>query len=190
VEGWKGRWKGDDYQRRFDDLASGGADVHGEAAFVMRFEPRTVLDAGCGTGRVGIELSRRGIDVVGVDVEPSMLAVARGRAPDVEWVESDLAELDLGRTFDVVVMAGNVPLFTPEGTHATLVAGCARHVAPGGVVIAGFQLDRGYSASDYDEHAAACGLTLEARWSTWDGDPFEPGGGYAVSVHRRTAAAD
>jgi hypothetical protein len=115
VEGWKGRWKGDDYQRRFDDLASGGADVHGEAAFVMRFEPRTVLDAGCGTGRVGIELSRRGIDVVGVDVEPSMLAVARGRAPDVEWVESDLAELDLGRTFDVVVMTGNVPLFTPEG---------------------------------------------------------------------------
>jgi hypothetical protein len=107
----------------------------------------------------------------------------------VEWVQSDLTDLDLGRTFDVVVMAGNVPLFTPEGTHAALVAGCARHVARGGVLIAGFQLDRGYSASAYDAHAAACGLTLEARWSTWDGDPFEPGGGYAVSVHRRVAAA-
>src|SRR5262245_17673780 len=138
---WKGPLEGDDYQRRFDDLAASGADVHGEADLVMRFEPRTVLDAGCGTGRVGVELSRRGIDVVGADVEPSMLAVARERAPDVEWVESDLTELELERTFDVVVMAGNVPLFTPEGTHAALVAGCARHVARGGVLIAGFQLD-------------------------------------------------
>jgi len=182
---WKGPLEGDDYQRRFDDLAADGASVHGEAAFVMRFEPRTVLDAGCGTGRVGIELARHGIDVVGADVERSMLAVARERAPDVDWVESDVTELDLGRAFDVVVMAGNVPLFTPEGTHAALVAGCARHIARGGVLIAGFQLDRGYSPSDYDEHTASCGLTLEERWSTWDGDPFAIGGGYAVSVHRR-----
>jgi SAM-dependent methyltransferase len=190
MEVWKGPWTGDDYQRQFDDLAAGGADVHGEAMFVMRFEPRTVLDAGCGTGRVGVELARCGVEVVGADVESTMLAVARERAPDVAWVESDLTELDLGHTFDVVVMAGNVPLFTPEGTHAALVAGCARHVVQGGVLIAGFQLDRGYSASAYDAHAAACGLMLEARWSTWDGDPFEPGGAYAVSVHRRATTAD
>jgi SAM-dependent methyltransferase len=189
MDRWKGSFKGDDYQRQFDDLAADGRDVHGEAAFVMRFAPRTVLDAGCGTGRVGIELARRGVEVVGADREASMLAVARERAPEVEWIESDLAELDLARTFDVVVMAGNVPLFTPEGTHAALVAGCARHVGEAGVLIAGFQLDSGYSARDYDEHAAACGLALEARWSTWDGDPFEPGGGYAVSVHRRPSAA-
>jgi SAM-dependent methyltransferase len=189
MDGWKGPFKGDDYQRKFDELAAGGKDVHGEAAFVMRFAPSTVLDAGCGTGRVGVELARRGVEVVGADLEPSMLAVARERAPDVEWIESDLAALDLGRTFDVVVMAGNVPLFTPEGSHAAMVAGCARHVGDGGRLVAGFQLDRGYSASDYDEHAAACGLELEARWSTWDGDPFEPGGAYAVSVHRRRPAA-
>lgn len=188
MERWKGSWKGDDYQRRFDELAARGVDVHGEAELVLRFEPRTVLDAGCGTGRVGVELSRRGLDVVGVDVEPSMLAVARERAPDADWIECDLTELELGRTFDVVVMAGNVPLFTPEGTHEALVAGCARHVGLGGVLIAGFQLDRGYSASDYDEHAAACGLSLEARWSTWSGEKFKPGGDYAVSVHRRTDA--
>src|SRR5690349_1912206 len=106
-------WDGAQYQERFDKLAASGNDVHGEADFVMRYAPRTVLDAGCGTGRVAIELARRGVDVVGADVNPSMLVVARDRAPQIEWVHSDLTALDLGRTFDVVVMAGNVPLFTP-----------------------------------------------------------------------------
>jgi SAM-dependent methyltransferase len=183
---WTGPFKGDEYQRNFDELAASGTDVHGEANFVMRFEPRTVLDAGCGTGRVAIELARRGMTVVGADLAPAMLEVARERAPDIDWVEADLTRLELGRTFDVVVMAGNVPLFTPPGTHAALVAGCAAHVADDGVLIAGFQLDRGYSAEQYDIDAAAAGLVLDTRYSTWDGEPFEPGGGYAVSVHRRT----
>jgi SAM-dependent methyltransferase len=190
------RWDGDDYQKQFDDLAAAGVDVHGEAAFVMAYRPTTVLDAGCGTGRVGIELARRGADVVGADVDPSMLATARATAlvhsalrgpghPAIEWVESDLADLHLGRVFDVVVMAGNVPLFTPPGTQAALVAGCARHVAPGGLLVAGFSLDRRYPLADYDAHAAAAGLDLLERWATWDRRPFAPDGDYAVSVHRR-----
>jgi ubiquinone/menaquinone biosynthesis C-methylase UbiE len=174
-------WNGAEYQRRFDSLAESGMDVHGEATFVRAFEPASVLDAGCGTGRVAIELARHGIEVVGADVDASMLAHARKQAPDIPWVLSDLAELDLGRTFDVVVMAGNVPLFTPPGTQAALVAGVARHV--GNVLIAGFSLDRGYTADDYDEHCAQAGLTLVERFATWDRKPFE-GGDYAVTVSR------
>ncbi|MEV0677738.1 class I SAM-dependent methyltransferase [Actinosynnema sp. NPDC050436] len=175
------QWHGDDYQRRFDALADSGTDVHGEAAFVLDHRPATVLDAGCGTGRVAIELARHGVDVVGADRDASMLATARRLAPGLTWVESDLAELDLGRTFDVVVMAGNVPLFTPPGTHAALVAGVARHV--GGLLVAGFGLDGRYSLADYDAHAASAGLRLVERFATWDRDPFT-GGDYAVSVHR------
>ncbi len=178
-------WDGEDYQRRFDRLAESGVDVHGEAAFVLAHEPASVLDAGCGTGRVGIELARRGVEVVGVDVDASMVATAARLAPELRWVRSDLAALDLGRVFDVVVMAGNVPLFTPPGTQAALVAGVARHVAPGGVLVAGFSLDRGYSAADYDGHAAAAGLALVERFATWDRARFA-GGDYAVSVHRGT----
>src|SRR5687768_16023936 len=122
-------WDGDDYQARFDRLAASGTDVHGEATFVRAYAPASVLDAGCGTGRVAIELARHGIEVVGVDVDASMLATARRQAPELAWVESDLTVLDLGRTFEVVVLAGNVPLFTPPGTHRALVAGVARHVA-------------------------------------------------------------
>src|ERR1700738_572025 len=104
-------WDGETYQQRFDALAAQGTQVHGEADLVSFLTPASVLDAGCGTGRVAIELARRGIDVVGVDVDPSMLSTARARGPRVTWIEADVASLELRRTFDVVVMAGNVVLF-------------------------------------------------------------------------------
>ena len=179
-------WDGDDYQQRFDALAQRGVDVHGEATFVAAMAPASVLDAGCGTGRVAIELARRGIEVVGVDGDASMIDTARRRAPDTTWVHEDLTAVHLGRQFDVVVMAGNVPLFTPLGTERALVAGCARHIGPGGALVAGFQLDRSYTLEQYDADAAAAGLVLAQRFATWDRDPFVPGGDYAVSVHRRT----
>ena len=166
-------------------MASEGHDVHGEARFVMGLRPRSVLDAGCGTGRVAIELTRRGVSVVGVDSSGSMIATARQRAPELEWLQADVASLDLGRVFDVVVMAGNVPLYTPPGTEAALVAGCARHLAPAGALVAGFSLDRGYVLADYDADAAAVGLTLAERYATWERSPFLAESDYAVSVHRR-----
>ena len=180
-------WDGSDYQARFDELAAAGVDVHGEVRFVLAFSPTTVLDAGCGTGRVAIELDRRGVEVVGVDADPSMLATARQRAPALRFDEGDLAdpELDLGRTFDLVVMAGNVPLFTPAGTQPALVAACARHLGAGGLLVAGFSLDRGYGLDDYDRHCRQAGLALVERWSTWDRDPLIDPATYAVSVHRR-----
>src|SRR5579862_3486103 len=102
---------GREYQARFDALADKGLDVHGEARLVRSLTPTSVLDAGCGTGRVAIELSRHGIDVVGVDVDQSMIAEAKRRAPTLTWVTADLSTLVLGRLFDVVILAGNVPIF-------------------------------------------------------------------------------
>jgi SAM-dependent methyltransferase len=177
-------WDGEDYQQRFDDLAASGVDVHGEADFVAAFAPARVLDAGCGSGRVAIELARRGIDVTGVDVDASMLDAAARRAPELRWVVRDLVDLDLGERFDVVVLAGNVPLFTPAGTQPALIGACARHVAESGVLIAGFSLGRGYELAELDADAAAGGLAVAERWATWDREPFPGDGTYAVSVFR------
>jgi 2-polyprenyl-3-methyl-5-hydroxy-6-metoxy-1,4-benzoquinol methylase len=177
-------WDGADYQRRFDELAASGVDVHGEATFVAAYGPTTVLDAGCGTGRVAIELARRDIEVVGVDADASMLAKARDTSDAVEWVLADLATLSLARRFDVVVMAGNVLLFTPKGTEAAVVAGCAAHVGAESILVAGFQLGRGYALADYDAHCRDAGLELAERFGTWERAPFTDGD-YAVSVHRR-----
>ncbi len=176
---------GDAYDATYERRAAEGQNVHGEADFVQAFAPHSVLDAGCGTGRVGRELARRGIEVVGVDIDAEMLGTAKRKSPDVEWVLADLATVDLGRTFDAIVMAGNVMIFLEPGTEAAVVMKMARHLAPGGRLIAGFQLQPGRLSIDrYDEAASAAGLSLEERWSTWDRQPWAPGGDYAVSVHR------
>jgi SAM-dependent methyltransferase len=181
---------GDEYDAGFEALAAAGKDVHGEASFVAALGARTVLDAGCGTGRVARELARRGLAVMGVDLDPEMLGTARRKAPQLEWRLADLETVDLGRTFEAVVLAGNVMIFLTPGTEAAVVANLARHVAPGGWLVAGFQVepDR-LPLEDYDRYAAAAGLALAERWATWDRGPWQPGGDYAVSVHRRPAVA-
>ena len=172
------------YDHRWEQLAAEGRNVHGEADFVEALGPRSVLDGGCGTGRVAVELARRGVDVVGIDLDPSMLSVARDKAPDLVWVEGDLATVDVGRSFDVVVMAGNVMIYLAAGTEAAVVANLARHLRPGGALVAGFSLQPGrLDLATYDAHARAAGLVPDGRWATWDRQPFT-GGDYAVSVHR------
>ncbi|MCA1683256.1 MAG: class I SAM-dependent methyltransferase [Actinobacteria bacterium] len=173
------------YDGRWEELAAHGHDVHGEADLVSWLGPATVLDAGCGTGRVALELARRGVDVMGVDLDPAMLEIARAKGPELRWTQGDLTEIDVGRAFDVVVMAGNVLVFLAPGTEGRVVANMARHLAPGGALVAGFQLDEGrLDLATYDAHCAAAGLALQHRWATWGRRPWVEGGSYAVSVHR------
>lgn len=179
--------RGSDYDQRFDDLAASGADVHGEAALVAALSPGSaVLDAGCGTGRVAIELARRGFEVTGLDIDPAMLTAARTKAPELTWIEGDLATTDAGGPFDAIVLAGNVLIFVAPGTEAAVVARCAASLRPGGVLIAGFQLQPGgYTADDLDRDARSADLDLVDRWSTWDRAPWTPADPYQVSLHRR-----
>ena len=182
------------YAERFTALEASGADVHGEADFCEGLVPpgALVLDAGCGTGRVSIELSRRGFRCVGVDVDSSMIEHARRVAPANRWLERDLATLDLPERFDLVLAAGNViPLLAP-GTEAQTVHRVTAHLAEGGVLVAGWGLDVAhlplesvpFGLAEYDGWCGEAGLALVARFTTWDREPYT-GGGYAVTVHRR-----
>jgi len=191
-DGSQNRWltsrtrSGDAYDAVYDERAAAGQDVHGEANFVQREGVRSVLDAGCGTGRVGRELARRGLDVTGVDIDEEMLDTARRKAPDVDWRLGDLAMIDLGREFDAIVMAGNVMIFLTPGTERAVVENMARHLAPGGLLIAGFQLEGGrLTVEQYDAFVVAAGLAPAERWATWDRETWRAGGDYAVSVHQR-----
>lgn len=182
------RWDGDragSYDDKWQRMAAQGQNPHGEVDFVQRFGPSSVLDAGCGTGRVAIELARRGIESVGTDLDPKMLSEARNKAPELEWVQSDLATLNLGRAFDVVVMAGNIVLFVEPGTEADVVAGAARHVADGGRLVAGFSLGHGVTPHDWEQWLGEAGLVTEARCATWDATPWSDTDTYLVSVATR-----
>jgi SAM-dependent methyltransferase len=177
---------GDAYDATYERRAAAGENVHGEADFIERLRPASVLDAGCGTGRVGRELARRGIEVVGVDIDPGMLATAREKAPNVSWHVADLATVDLARSFDAIVMAGNVMIFLAPGSEQTVVENMARHLREDGLLVAGFQILPGrLSLERYDQIAANAGLTPAERWATWNRDAWTDGGDYAVSVHRK-----
>jgi len=186
-----------EYDRRFLEAEQAGRDMHGEAGFVeaLLAPGSSVLDAGCGTGRVAIELARRGFEVMGTDLDPGMLGGARAKAPGLDWRLADLAAPDLpgalgllpGQRFDAVVAAGNVMIFLEPGTEAAVTANLAGLLVPGGVLVAGFQLDGHLTLDDYDGHCRRAGLVLEERWATWERAPWQPGGDYAVSVHRPAA---
>jgi 2-polyprenyl-3-methyl-5-hydroxy-6-metoxy-1,4-benzoquinol methylase len=186
------------YAARFDNLAAAGQDVHGEATLCASLVPPggRILDAGCGTGRVASRLAEVGYDCVGVDLDESMLAQARSRAPHLPWVSADLALVDLighgHRPFDLVLAAGNVMPLVSAGTEPQVVARLAAHLADTGVLVTGFGLNRSHlppaaglvTLEDYDTWCTAAGLTLQRRLATWDGEAYD-GGGYAVSIHGR-----
>ena len=108
---WRRRIDIDEYDRRFERLVAAGHDVHGEADFVSALQPAHILDAGCGTGRIAIELVRRGFDVVGVDLDADMIDAARRKAPGQSWIVDDLARMQLPQRFDLTAMPGNVMIF-------------------------------------------------------------------------------
>ncbi len=182
------------YRQRFLDLEAEGEDLHGEARFVTQLAPppSRVLDAGCGFGRVASELTRLGHLAIGVDADPDLVALA-DEDDDTRFVVADLATLDLRfeQEFHVVLLAGNVVPYLADGTLSAALERLTAHLAPGGSLVAGFGIGGSLpeaaavvNLADYDRLATASGLSFIARYSTWDRDPFRPGGDYAVSVHR------
>jgi SAM-dependent methyltransferase len=193
---WRRSLSIDDYERRFAQMEAAGTAAHGEADLIASYTPRTVLDAGCGTGRVAIELDRRGIEVAGVDLDGDMIEAARRKAPWLDWTCADLATLELGRRFDVVAMPGNVPLFCRPEDRGSVIGRSVAHVGDGGRFVIGFSLERGpgvFTLDELDRHVGAAGaelgsaLELESRFATWEGAPYR-GGNYAVSVYASTPA--
>jgi len=186
---WRAETDLHEYFTRWQRLEATGQSSHGEADFIESFHPESVLDAGCGMGRVAIELDRRGIDVVGVDLDDDLLEFARRSQPSIRWVRADLATMRLGRRFDAVAMPGNVMIFCRPSDRAAIIQNAAGHIEGHGLLVAGFELQTGSDAltlDDYDALCAASGLDLESRYSTWQRDPYR-GESYGVSVHRRTA---
>jgi SAM-dependent methyltransferase len=183
---WRSAVDLDDYESRWDLMAARGENPHGEVDFVMGFSPKTALDAGCGFGRVGIELNARGVEIIGVDLDPDLLERAKRRAPELDWRLADLATVDIGRQFDLVVVAGNVIGFVDEPDREAAVRNCARHVAPGGHLVMGNQLKATWpTIVEVDSWCAAEGLVPAGHRGGWDNEDLGPDPGYVVTVHSR-----
>ena len=161
-------------------------DANAEGDFIEGLEDRPgwVLDAGCGTGRVAIELARRGFSTTGVDISTTMLLQARRAAPHLDWRLGDIACVRLNRRYDLVLMAGNVMIFLAKNSEGLVLSNMARHIALGGLLVTGFFLSMGrLQLDEYDRLARQAGLRLQARYGGWNRDPWDADSRYAVSIH-------
>ncbi|GAB3708459.1 class I SAM-dependent methyltransferase [Mariniluteicoccus flavus] len=183
------------YAQRWRDLAAAGEDIVGEARFVDAMVGRGahVLDAGCGSGRLGGHLAAQGHRVVGVDLDPKLIEVARAGHPTARWFAGDLSALDLpaqGITegFDAIVCAGNVMTFLHPDTRREVLRRLGLHLraAEGdraaGRLVVGFGRGRGYEFQDYLDDCAHAGLEVQLGLSTWDLRPFDADSDFLVTV--------
>ena len=174
------------YIDRFRKMAESGADLDGEARFIdaMLARGSRVLDAGCGTGRVGGYLAGAGHEVVGVDLDPVLIEAARADHPGAEWLVGDLSRLDLPEPFDLIVCAGNVMTFVAPSTRVEILRRAGRHLRAGGRFVVGFGSGRGYDFDDFAADTATAGLTADLSLGTWDLRPFTPESDFLVTVLR------
>jgi SAM-dependent methyltransferase len=174
------------YVQRFRDLAARGMDLVGEARLVDAMLPRgsRVLDAGCGPGRVGGHLASVGHDVVGVDVDPVLVAAAQQDHPGPRWLVGDLTELDLPDRFDAIVCAGNVVTFLAPSTRGEVLRRFRVHLAEGGRAVVGFGAGRDYDFAVFLSDARAAGLEPDLLLSSWHLHPFTAESDFLVAVLR------
>lgn len=182
------------YTDRFDAMSAEGADLEGEARFVDAMAQResTVLDAGCGTGRIASALVRMGHRAIGVDKDQGLIDIATGRYPGVPYLTGDLLLLtpDLLQAaggpsnFDIIALPGNVLVYLAPGSERRLLTVLTGLLRPAGRIVAGFATDRDYSPAQLTADAAVVGLTIEHRFATWHLDPWYEDSDWQVVVLR------
>ncbi len=180
------------YVGRFRAMAASGQDLQGESRLTDVLAPRgaRLLDAGCGPGRHGGHLAQLGHDVVGVDIDPTLIEAAREDYPGVAWLVGDLATLDLAAAgeaepFDGALIAGNVMDFVTEDHRAAVIERVAAHLKTDGFLVVGCRTGTGFTPADLDATLPGARLRLEQRFATWDLRPWGEDSAFCVSVLRR-----
>ena len=111
------------------------------------FRDKTVLECGCGGGQHTDFIAPYAKHVTAVDLNTTSVATERNKShSNIEFVEADIANMDLGRQFDVVFSIGVVHHTDfPDRTLANL----ERHVKPGGRLIIWVYSEEGNSLVRY-----------------------------------------
>jgi SAM-dependent methyltransferase len=128
-------WDVGTYATTFSFVARGGDDL---LALISAQPRERVLDLGCGTGRHVAALAAAGVDVLGADLDPAMLAAAAVEHPGLRFVAVDARELSLaalgaGEPFDAVLSNAALHWMQPQDLVLRNVRGVLR---PGGRFVA------------------------------------------------------
>ncbi|MEU4362136.1 class I SAM-dependent methyltransferase [Promicromonospora sp. NPDC023987] len=125
--------------RLYDAFDDDRGDLDLYLGLAERFDARTVLDVGCGTGVLALLLAGRGLHVTGLDPAAASLEVARAKpgAGAVTWVEGGAeAVAGLGLAVDLATMTGNVAqVFGTDADWARALAAVRGALRPGGRLV-------------------------------------------------------
>lgn len=119
---------------------------------------RSVLEPGCGSGRVLEPLARRGLQVVGIDRSAAMVELARARG--LEAMVADMTDFDLGRTFDGAVCPINTLAHLSPEELARHLERMGRHLLPGARYLVQLQLGGEMHSSRWETDS------LRVTWTT------------------------
>lgn len=106
--------------------------------FLNLIEIGSVLDLACGTGRLTIPLAKKGLKVVGLDASKPMLTLARSKSADVsiEWIQDDIRDFQLEKTFDLIILAGNAfQALLSESDQLQMLDCVRKHLKPSGLFV-------------------------------------------------------
>jgi SAM-dependent methyltransferase len=96
---------------------------------------KTLLDIGCGGGKNVFNL-KGAFQVTGLDLSPTMLAQARELNPECEFIQGDMRDFRLGRTFDAVLMDDAISYMGCLADFTAAFRTAFDHLAPGGILVA------------------------------------------------------
>lgn len=155
-----------DIQTSYDNVASSYADLvvdgaDGEdAAFdllaqlVAHADGRLVLDVGCGPGRTTGSLAARGLQVVGIDLSPGMIEIARRDHPELDFRVGSMTALDIPDGTAAAIVSWWSIIHLPRDVVPQAFAEFHRVLAPGGVLLLGFHVgtESTHKTSGYGGH--------------------------------------
>jgi len=134
--------------------------------------PKTLLELGSGGGSIAYHLKRH-FTLTLADLSDKMLAVSREINPECEHVQGDMRSVDLGRTFDLVLIHDAIMYMTDADAMRATLRTVARHCRPGGacVLMPDFVKEEFEPSTDHGGEDGPDGRGLRYMDWTWDPDP-------------------